>query len=281
MIDAALSPNDRWFARGVESGPRGTVTLIDLDGEGRREYEDVSFQEGGRRLAVPSSGEYFLSGSYHDTGLVAYDTEDGEPVWERHDLKKLQSLAIDEREGVAWALFESRGARRVKLSDGRERSAPRGLRNVHVAPDGNRLLLEFRNGVTYENRETGVSRDVDQPGNARLWNAVFVPTGLVLSWSGGPLQSTDDEGRVQWSLEDVENVCQEIEIDRDGTGVWIVDRPYPKPPWYRVRLVAWDGNVTRELRTSFGAHYWLIRRRNLVIRADLTFVDLDGLAGES
>src|SRR5262249_49919933 len=103
-----VSNDGSFVAVGSENGD---VCGIRVEDSRRYDLPGVSYSFGGRRLAFdPQSGTLF-SGAYYNTGIGAYEVETGNQIWHRRDLKKLQRIAHDSRNGLVYCTFEGRASK--------------------------------------------------------------------------------------------------------------------------------------------------------------------------
>jgi hypothetical protein len=261
-------------------GPDTThVRVIRVADERRFDIPRATYDFGGRRLAVDDRTRTLFSGAYFTTGIAAYGIETGTMLWHRRDLKKVQRLAFDPRDGVLYCAFDEAGAKPLNASDGRERKAIRGLKRIHFSPDGGIAIFESKE-VRLENRGAGTAHVLARESFASL-HAAFLPDRVIVSWAGGPVICYGaSDGDVLWRYSPEGTHAFDLAVSSDQSSVWVAEQPYKNPPRHRLRMFSPEGTITREIRCVLGVGYKLIPFRDCVIRADMSFARINDLSSE-
>ena len=55
---------------------------------------DTILDFGGNRLLISEDGQYCICGSWARHGIIGYDANTGEQIWQRKDLKKVQNIQL-------------------------------------------------------------------------------------------------------------------------------------------------------------------------------------------
>jgi len=85
---------------------------------------------GGTRLAVTNDGKCCIAGAYHRHGIAAYRTLDGEELWRRKDLKKVQRIHVAPNGESIFACFDRTACHQLSVEDGATVQTIRGVRDA-------------------------------------------------------------------------------------------------------------------------------------------------------
>src|SRR5258708_6132927 len=89
------------------------------------EFETV-LDFGGARLAIDEVGERCVAGAYRVHGIACYNTNNGELLWQRRDLKKVQWIAILPSQNEIACGFEIAPLQILSLDNGKTLQKLRG-----------------------------------------------------------------------------------------------------------------------------------------------------------
>ena len=110
---------------------------------------------GGRRMAISENGRICICGCWEKHGIIAYNADTGEKIWQRKDLKKLQHLHILPLDtNSVFAQFEIGASRILNIQTGMDIKKLNGVKlywegpydSVNVHEKASRIeLLDRRN----------------------------------------------------------------------------------------------------------------------------------------
>ena len=170
----------------------------------RRRVSQISsgLDFGGRRLAVITGDQpVVVVGAYYRYGVSTYYASNSQRMWERRDLKRVQSVRIIPsgqesttigvgREGAPFLVLDS--------ISGAEVASLRGVRDAFASPDGQLALQELRTGIRLCSLpEWNViwSKPLESFG---VLDAAFGPQGMACSWAGRGVDCFDFKGTRIW-----------------------------------------------------------------------------------
>jgi len=179
-----------------------TVSMWSLARRRKVAQFDTVLDFGGRRLAVvPGRQPVVIAGAYNLHGVCAYSAMDGEVLWQRKDLRKVQYVCwlgagrTAEQVGVG---FDSRAFQLLCLRSGRTISSMRAVRELYLSPYATVALRVSESSVSV----------CSLPDWSILWkqplrsfavlDAAIGPDAVVFSEAGGSLRCFDLQGRDLW-----------------------------------------------------------------------------------
>jgi hypothetical protein len=166
----------------------------DLDGYRKISEFDSVLDFGGRRLALSSDGKTCVAAAYLRYGICLYDTETGNKIWHRRDIKQTQRIKFSPDGKEIYASIESKPMVVLNSSDGSDIKKLRATTNVYFnlfgVPDA------------YEK-----SRKILNYGDAKIESPTFafldvcpVPSGFVISAPNSKLISYNANGNINWDI---------------------------------------------------------------------------------
>jgi hypothetical protein len=79
------------------------------------EFETI-LDFGGRRVAINNNGEICICASYEKNLLCGYETANGRKIWQREDIKKIQSVRmLSTNDGVVFVQSDKRVSRILNI----------------------------------------------------------------------------------------------------------------------------------------------------------------------
>jgi hypothetical protein len=119
---------------------------------------DTILDFGGSRLALlPTNDHLIITGAYERFGAVAYNYFAGEIVWQRKDLKRIQTvtyLTIN-NEVVVGIGFDERPFTLLNIKDGSTINSYRGIRNIYSNDENTLFILQSNNRIQLSDLDTG------------------------------------------------------------------------------------------------------------------------------
>jgi hypothetical protein len=152
---------------------------------------------GGTRLAIDEFGTKCIAGAYQRKGVCCHRTQDGEALWQRPDLGRVQHISILPCQPAIACGFDHRSLEILSLSDGKTLQKIRGCRWLHSSP------LE---PVQFADKSAPELQSLDGSMIARIDRETFailsVAFGLgvlAISEAGGPMTVFDTRnGKRLW-----------------------------------------------------------------------------------
>lgn len=156
------------------------------------------FDDGGRRLAISPNGEICVAGAYNKYGVSMYDVGTGKMLWNRKDLKHVQTLKFNPGGDKIYACFETKPMHIIDAYTGEICETLRGKRDIWFSPFNESYILEdnikikFNSDILNKNfeisRETFAILDVTYSGDT-----------VFTSESGGALRAISTiDGEEKW-----------------------------------------------------------------------------------
>jgi len=151
---------------------------------------------GGLRLCVDAAGGRCFAGAYRRFGVVGYNVTDGQVLWSRQDIKRVQYISRSV-EGHLFVGVEDGPALLIDADDGRTLERLRGIRRVFEADAGTARLLDRSNPVV--ELASGRSFPVARTTTPGILDVAFGPESFCVSEAGGPTRCLDlENGREIW-----------------------------------------------------------------------------------
>lgn len=195
--EIAVSPSGQ-LAAAVDLGPEVFV----WDVAGRRETGSFKsiFEFGGRRLAISDTG-LVVAAAYHRQGIACYDSRSGGLVWNRKDLTKVQCVSMSASSQFVYVCFDNRPCKVLWTNSGYTAFNIRGARMVFDSSYGPVALLDKKIPQVASQPNCKRSFTIERLSFAIL-DAVFSPTALAITESGGPVRGFDlKTGRERWQYQ--------------------------------------------------------------------------------
>src|SRR5919198_3392303 len=187
-----------WFATGEWER---TVEVWSTSGRSRVSSFETMLDPGGRRLAaVGESSPVVVSGAYHRYGIGGYDAATGEVLWQRNDLKRVQSLdPLPERRVAAG--FDERSLHVLDGDTGETLAKIRAIEHLYARSDRPFAIGVGRSGAAW----FGL---YDLESIKRIWkeelssftilHAALGPQSVAVAEVGGAVRCFDLDGIERW-----------------------------------------------------------------------------------
>jgi hypothetical protein len=172
------------------------VHLYDLASLERLHSFPTTLDFGGRRLAITDDGRTVFVGAYHRHGIAAYSSEDGQELWRRKDLKKVQQLGLNGDGSRLLCCFDRGPCECLNVATGKVGMSLRGVRRVWESPFAPMRLFERSRDYTIADLEASISA-IPRVSFAIL-SVAFSPTHVCFSEAGGPVRTFDAYGTEAW-----------------------------------------------------------------------------------
>jgi len=186
---------------------------------------ETSHSPGGRRLALSTSADFAVVGSYYEGGVTCYETNSGAVLWSRKELKKPQSLRLSSDDKLVYCGFDRGPAQILSAATGNQQDALRGVSRVWPLSSEVRIDVKKRsfvlmlisgktrsfplagfavldsvlaNGVIWVSEATGPVRAFDSTNGSELWRYQPGQDSHVLQLS---VSAAGDCYGVEWCYE--------------------------------------------------------------------------------
>lgn len=175
------------------------VQIWDLQAQRRLAAFGTTLDFGGTRFAISRNGKYCVAGAYNVQGIALYSTENGDELWRRKDLKKVQMIRISNDDQQILCGFEGKSFESLSLKTGQSKSSLRGIQDMVQSVYDECILID-RKGNDYKlvnaaNKQIAV---IPRATFAAL-DFAFGPHKLCVSESGGTVRCFDTtNGEMVW-----------------------------------------------------------------------------------
>ena len=172
---------------------------------------DTVLDYGGRRLALCGTLQrpIVVAGAYQQHGICGYDGLSGTQLWQRKDLKKIQTVVPLEGGSLLCACFDERPLHALDAMSGETVVQIRCLREIYPSPLGS-LAITWRHGKVGNDGVVGLLDTAEwnhtwHAGvDGQLLAAAFSPDAVVVSRGGGDGANSfycfDLAGKLLWQL---------------------------------------------------------------------------------
>ncbi len=166
----------------------GHLTLQRISNPVNKQTFNVHYDSGGDRLAIDSKKQTCFVGCYRVHGMGAYSMRDGQEIWRRKDLKKIQSVSTFPFEDAVFCGRE--GAGHVLCSQtGKTITKTRGIKIMTHSPFDRTVLAS---GDSFElHRPYGTILGKIERLSFGLLSACFSKTAVLISESTQGLRCFD------------------------------------------------------------------------------------------
>lgn len=160
----------------------GSVQVWSIAEQAPRARFDTILDFGGRRLALCASQHrtVVVAGAWERHGICGYDASTGERLWQRNDLKKVQSLSPTDSAGVA-ACFDTRSMHVLDAVSGATVATVRGVRRFWQSPYQPIGAAEVLGHVALIDSGDWTARERVPVAGFALLDAAFAPDALLVS----------------------------------------------------------------------------------------------------
>ncbi len=155
---------------------------------------------GGDRLAISEDGSYCATGAYNRHGIATYNAENGNLIWQRKDLKKVQRLKYARYpENSLFAFFDEKPCSVLNRESGETLRMVRGLRGMSEHPFAGIQLFE-------KSREFEIFCLESSKRIAKIpritfgaLDVTFTEDAVIISESTGPVSAYSlSDGKPNW-----------------------------------------------------------------------------------
>jgi len=175
---------------------KNNVEIWDAERSSRVGAFSTVLDFGGQRLCLDGAGSRCIAGAYNRFGVVGYDASNGNVLWSRPDIKRVQYLSRAADGGRLFVGVADGPALLIDADDGKTLEKLRGVRRVFEDAATMARLLDRTNPIVEV--ASGRSFPVERTTFAIL-DVAFGPTTFCLSESGGPTRCLDlENGREVW-----------------------------------------------------------------------------------
>ncbi len=157
---------------------------------------------GGTRMAISENGRICICGCWERHGIIAYNADTGEKIWQRKDLKKLQHLYILPLDtNSLFAQFDTGASRILNIETGMDIKKLNGIKLYWESPYDSVNVHEKASRIELvDRRNQKVVAKIQKETFATLALA-FSPGSFIISESGGPLSCYHiTDGRLLWQI---------------------------------------------------------------------------------
>lgn len=232
------------------------VQIWDFESQRRVADFETTLDFGGSRIAISRDGQHCAIGAYYVHGIALYETKDGQEVWRRKDLKKVQTIRISIDGERLLCGFEGKSFEPLNLITGRSKPPLRGVKDVcESAYD--ELMVVDKKGRDFRlvDKEYKKVATVPRTTFAAL-DFAFAPQKLCVAESGGSIRCCDTQtGKQLWQHNPGKGVHALKLTYNEATQMFAaIIWPYEKGGEHRlVSLTPGQGKAVREVVIN-GAH---------------------------
>lgn len=178
----------------------GSVTIWNIQTSTKISHFESYFETGGRRLAISDDGELCAVGAYHRHGIVLHKVVDGRMIWQRKDLRKVQTLTFSPQyDDVLVACFDNKSCHVLNVGTGETITTMKGVRRFKRSPFNRLQLLVKARAFELFNHVQSRSIGRIRMASFAVLDAAFTENSVVVAESAGPIRCFDcDETRLMW-----------------------------------------------------------------------------------
>ena len=166
-----------------------TVSIWNLETAERLIEFDTIFLTGGNRLLLSWDGSFCFAADFSRRGVACYDTRNGETVWQRRDIRRMQRISLAGDRRAIYCERENRPTLKLDADSGATLDTLGPVTEIYASPyapvlfqqQGARLVL-----VTEQARPTAyIPFEGNEPS---VLCAAYSLAEICLSEAGGPVR---------------------------------------------------------------------------------------------
>lgn len=150
---------------------------------------DTTLDAGGDRFAISEDGALLLVGAYRKAGIALYRVVDGNELWRRKDVSRVQQVTLAEGLYEGYVARQDAPALGMHLATGRTVHQWNGARSIFPGRTSSSGLLAQRRGYRWLNGDAITL--AHQTGAGMVLDVAFGPSRAYISEATGPLRVID------------------------------------------------------------------------------------------
>ncbi len=177
-----------------------TVHIWDLKLERQICCFESIFESGGKRLAISEDGKLCVAGAYDKHGIAMYDALNGDTIWQRKDLNKVQGLYFSScYQDCILACFDNKPCHVLEAKTGETMTTIKGLRKFAESPFAKIQLLDKKRAIEVLDFEQGQCIGKIKPLTFAVLSSIFTENSVIISEAAGPVSSYAIQGaKLMW-----------------------------------------------------------------------------------
>ncbi len=179
------------------------VKIIDFQTFEKVSEFDSILDFGGKRLSISEDGKTCVCGSWERHGIIGYNANNGEKLWQRKDLKKVQNIQlISSDTNLIFAQFEVGISKFINIQTGEDVKNLRGVEAFYENIYSPFSILDKTRGIEIVDSSSLKRKfKIDRQSFATL-DIANGKDSVLVSESGGPLSCYDiGSGQLLWRHE--------------------------------------------------------------------------------
>lgn len=182
----------------VAAGHSGqSVEIWNIGSQNRISAFPTVLEFGGRRLAITPDGSKVTAANYGAAGVACYQADSGNLLWQRKDLRQIQSIGIDPAAATVHCGFDRKPLEILSIEDGATIERLRAVRDCHYSQFSTARLLEkqiLQLHLPNTKQPLPIARET-----FAVLSAEFSRSAVAISESGGPLRCFNlADGSLRW-----------------------------------------------------------------------------------
>jgi outer membrane protein assembly factor BamB len=190
---------------------QGRVYLWDLKTETKISEFQSFWDMGGRRLAISKDGVLCAVGAYNRYGITVHEASNGNVLWQKKSLKKIQRLQFSQHRDALLAEIDLRSFHIINSRNGEVIETLPGVQGLYESPFGDVVLIE-RKSKELKLVESKFRREI-----AKLPRTSFAVIDALFTENSISVWESGDYPKIRPSVS-----CYSV---RDGSLIWRYTTP--------------------------------------------------------
>jgi hypothetical protein len=157
----------------------------------------------GRRLAISEDGQKCVCGSWERHGIIGYDANTGEQLWQRKDLKKVQNIQLVRTNHILIFTHFAKGISRfLDINTGEDAESLKGTAHFYQNKYSTHAILDKLSGIEITEYPSFKRRVKIERQSFATLDIANSRNSILISESGGPLSCYHiNTGEILWRHE--------------------------------------------------------------------------------
>jgi hypothetical protein len=176
-------------------GVERVVSIWNVETGDKLNEMETTHDMGGRRVLLSPDGEFCVTAGYEGGGLACYSVRDGQRIWHRRELKRIQELVLGRGGKGILCMFEGRPTQKVDAQTGQSLDTYKGVKKRVESPFSPMYYCERK----VASLRAGDGEEIAVVSTRGVLDVMFAPNELCVAEAGGAARGFGTEnGRELW-----------------------------------------------------------------------------------
>ena len=185
----------------IISWSNGTVNVFDIKEKKVLCDVDVSYDSGGRRMAISNNGQCFAIASYDKAKVALFNSKNGNILWENNDNKKAQSICFSNKNDNVVVCFDGKPCTIYDKVSGKPIKYFKAVKGLFDNKNINSFLLNKTRKCEIVNANNDEVIGKIKYSSFALLDCLFEEAFIVLSEANGPISCYNPDCSLRWKID--------------------------------------------------------------------------------